>query len=86
MACQMRDNEAIGCRHTTKSDNQIKLLLMLALTLLTSAEVKDRKGLDVVQLLDNLRLTMGLNVNTLQRRMALEQVGNVLADRYGAPI
>lgn len=44
-------------------------------------ELKDKKGRDTVSLIDNLRTTMPLSVQTMQRRIALEQVANVLTNR-----
>jgi len=42
-------------------------------------EIKDRKGKDVVELIDGLRGSMPVNPAMVQRRLALEQV-RCLAD------
>jgi len=44
-------------------------------------EIKDKTGRDCVTLVNNLRLQMPANPAVLQRRLALEQVANVLVDR-----
>ena len=46
-------------------------------------EIKDKTGRDCVTLVNNLRLQMPANPAVLQRRLALEQVANVLVDRWG---
>ncbi|MEW5297785.1 MAG: hypothetical protein WDW36_000969 [Sanguina aurantia] len=44
-------------------------------------EIKDSSGKDVVKLVDNLRSSMPLNLQTVQRRLALEEVSNVLTEK-----
>lgn len=44
-------------------------------------EIKDSSGKDVVKLIDNLRSSMPLNLQTVQRRLALEEVSNVLTEK-----
>lgn len=44
-------------------------------------ELRDNTGKNVVGLLDNLRGTMPVNMATIQRRLALEEVNNCLLDR-----
>jgi hypothetical protein len=45
-------------------------------------ELQDKEGRDVVSLVERLRLQMPPNPGLLQRRLALEQVANVLVDRW----
>ncbi len=42
---------------------------------------QDNNGRDVVTLIDNLRASMPLSLASVQRRLALEEVGNCLTDR-----
>lgn len=79
----LQDREGYTCMHMAAGYSHTGTLAVL-LERGANPEIKDKKGMDVVQLLNNLRGSMGLNMNTLQRRMALEQVGNVLADRCGS--
>ena len=44
-------------------------------------QLKDNTSRDVVSLVDNLRLNMPLNMQTVQRRLSLEEVSNALMDR-----
>ncbi|EFJ47094.1 hypothetical protein VOLCADRAFT_105313 [Volvox carteri f. nagariensis] len=44
-------------------------------------ELRDNTGRDVVTLIDNLKATMPLNMASVQRRLALEEVANCLTDR-----
>jgi hypothetical protein len=45
-------------------------------------ELQDKEGRDVVSLVERLRGQMPPNPALLQRRLALEQVANVLVDRW----
>lgn len=57
------------------------------ITLLVEAgadpELRDNKGQSVVRLIEGLRGAMPLNMATVQRRLALEEVANTLTDRCG---
>ncbi|GIL63260.1 hypothetical protein Vafri_17365 [Volvox africanus] len=44
-------------------------------------ELRDNTGRDVVSLINNLKATMPLNMGSVQRRLALEEVANCLTDR-----
>lgn len=47
-------------------------------------ELRDNKGQSVVGLIEGLRAAMPLNMATVQRRLALEEVANTLTDRCDA--
>ncbi|GLC39901.1 Signal recognition particle 43 kDa protein, chloroplastic [Pleodorina starrii] len=44
-------------------------------------EIRDNTGRDVVSLIDGLKASMPLNMASVQRRLALEEVANCLTDR-----